>query len=154
MKTAFSQLNQDWNAEPNAPDPSIQIRKEDLVLKFLVNPFQFPDFERGETGILRFVQCERYRLGPPDDVGWHLGRCRFSKLAPKWGEFYTIEGDSMVLEAVEDWRPLRPPTGRGQHFLFYFRDNTFECIAERCIIEPVEENSLWRRGKALGSATS
>jgi hypothetical protein len=149
MKTTFLHLNEGWNAEPNAPSPSIRIQEGDLVLTFLVNPFQFHDFEEGETGVLRFARCERYRLGSPDDVGWHLGRCRFSKLAPKWGEFYQVTGDSTILEAVEDWRSLRPPTGFGQHFLFYFRDETFECVAERCVIDPVKGNSLMRTGKTL-----
>ena len=154
MQTRFFQLNAGWNAEPNAPSPSIRIVGEDLVLTFRINPYQFRDFERGESGVLRFVRCERYRLGSPDDVGWHLGRCRFSKLAPKWGEFYMVKGDNALLETVEDWQSLCPPTGRGQHFLFYFRDETFECVAERCVIEPIEGNSLLRTGKALNLATS
>ena len=151
MKTKFYQLNEGWNAEPNAPNPSIEVRGEDLVLKFRVNPFQFHDFERNEVGILHFVRCERYRLGSPDDVGWHRGRCRFSSLAPKWGEFYRVEGDAALLEAPVDWQSLRPPIGTGKHFLFYFRDDTFECVGERCMIEPTEGNSLHRRGKKLAN---
>ena len=29
-----------------------------------------------------------------------------------------------------------------KHFLFYFRDNTFECVARECIIEAYAANSL------------
>jgi len=65
MTATFYQLNEGWNAEPNAPNPSIQVEGEDLVLTFRVNPFQFPEFEKGEVGILRFKRCERYRVGPP-----------------------------------------------------------------------------------------
>ena len=149
MKTTIYQLNEGWNAEPNAPNPSVELLAEDLVLTFRVNPFQFRDFEENEIGILRFVRCERYRLGSTNDEGWYLGRCRFSQLAPKWGEFYMVQGDAALLEAPEDWQSRRSPSGHGRHFLFYFRDETFECVAERCIIEPTANNSLRRTGKTL-----
>jgi hypothetical protein len=148
MKPTFYQLNDSWNAEPNAPSPAIEIQGKDLLLQFLVNSFQFPDFEEDEIGVLRFVQCERYRLGSTNDEGWYLGQCRFSKLAPKWSEFYMVQGDPALLEAPTDWHSVRP-RGDGRHFLFYFRDNTFECVAERCVIEPTAGNSLQRAGKVL-----
>ena len=37
----------------------------------------------------------------------------------------------------------------GRHFLFYLRDNTFECVAENCIIEPRDDNALYKNGKVL-----
>lgn len=151
MKTTFHQLNDGWNAEPNAPSPSADARGEDLVLTFFVNPFQFPDFAEDEIGVLRFVRCQRYRLGPTNADGWYFGQCRFSKIAPEWGEFYMVQGDSALLDAPEDWRSVRPPTSHGRHFLFYFRDETFECVADECIIEPTEGNSLYRKGRTLPS---
>jgi hypothetical protein len=149
MKTVFRKLNEGWNAEPNVPRPAIEVQDEDIVLKFLVNPFQFPEFVEGEVGVLRFVRCERYRLGSPNDEGWYLGQCRFSTLAPKWGEFYMVQGDAALLEAPEDWRLVRPLSGAGRHFLFYFRDDTFECVAKQCIMESSGDNSLHRSGKVL-----
>jgi len=38
--------------------------------------------------------------------------------------------------------------------LFYFRDETFECVAEKCIIEPTADNSLQRTGKGLAAHDS
>ena len=149
MKPRFHQLNDGWNAEPYVPSPVIEIEAQDLILRFLVNAFQFPEFEEGEMGALRFVRCERYRLGPTDDDGWYSGQCRFSKLAPEWGEFYIVKGDAGLLDAPQDWQPLAPTSGSGRHFLFYFRDNTFECIAEQCMIEPGASNSLQRTGKNI-----
>jgi hypothetical protein len=154
VKAIFHQINEGWNAEPNAPNPSVEVRGEDLVLTFRVNPYQFRDFEQGEAGVLRFVQCERYRLGSPDDVGWYRGRCRFSSLAPKWGEFYRVEGDAALLGSPGDWKSVRPLSGDGRHYLFYFRDETFECVAAGCVIEPTEENSLYRRGKKLANESA
>ena len=149
MKTTFCRLNEGWNAEPNAPSPAIQILGEDIVLKFFVNPFEFPEFAEEEIGILRFVGCERYRLGAPNDEGWYLGQCRFSNIAPEWGQFYLVYGDSALLDAPEDWRPIRGHNGAGRHFLFYFRDETFECVADQCMIERSSDNSLQRTGKVI-----
>jgi hypothetical protein len=148
MKATFYKLNEGWNADPNAPRPAIEVQGEDIVLKFLINPFQFPEFEKNEIGVLRFVRCRRYRLGPPNDEGTWVN-ADLAKLAPEWGEFYMVQGDAALLEAPEDWQCVRPHSGAGRHFLFYFRDDTFECVAQRCIIEPSGDNSLQRSGKVL-----
>lgn len=88
MNTSFYQLNEGRNADPNAPRPAIEVQGEDVVLRFYVNPFQSHDFEEDEIGILRFVRCERYRLGATNDEGWYGGQCRFSKS--------TLSGDSSI----------------------------------------------------------
>lgn len=149
MQTSFFQLNDGWNAAPNAPNPVVEIHGADLLLSFYVNAFQYSEFNEDEVGILRFTRCERYRLGATNDEGWYQGQCRFSKLAPAWGGFYLVQGDSALLNAPQDWKTVGPPSGNGQHFLFYFRDDTFECVAEQCIIEPTANNSLERTGKKL-----
>ena len=119
------------------------------MFKFLVNAFQFTEFAEGEQGMLRFTGCQRYRLGPVNDDGWYAGQCRFSRLVPEWGEFYVVQGDAALLEAPQDWHTIAPPSGIGRHFLFYFRDQTFECAADECHIEPSANNSLHRTGKKL-----
>lgn len=149
MKAAFHQLNDGWNAEPYAPQPLIELQGQDLLLQFLVNAFQFTEFAEGERGMLRFLECRRYRLGPPNDDDWYDGRCRFSKLAPEWGEFYVLQGDATLLDAPQDWQSIAPTRQGGRHFLFYLRDNTFECVADHCIIEPNADNALYRTAKSL-----
>jgi hypothetical protein len=67
--TTFQQLNKGWNAEPNAPDPRVAVEGGDIVLTFLMNPFQFPQFSPQDVGQLRFVSCRRYRLGSTNDDG-------------------------------------------------------------------------------------
>lgn len=145
----FQQLTDGWNAEPNAPNPTLKIDGADLLLKFFVDAIQFPEFEQDEIAVLRFVNCARYRLGPTNDEGWYRGRCRFSHLAPAWGEFYSLKADHALLNAPQDWQPLGVDHVNNQHFLFYFRDNTFECVAEQCLIEPCAENALIRTAKKL-----
>jgi hypothetical protein len=126
----FNRLNHGWNAEPNSPDPHVSTEGRTVFLDFALNHFLFPQFEEGQRGRLEFRGCERYRLGSTNDEGWYRGQCRFSTLAPSWGEFYEIAGDSQLLDAPTDWRRLSATsTGALRHFLFYFRDNTFECVA-------------------------
>jgi hypothetical protein len=150
MKPHFLQLNLGWNAEPNAPDPQVEVLGQDIVLRFYVNPFQFEEFEEDDVGFLRFSNCVRFRLGSTNDEGWYGGQCRFSKIAPAWGEFYEIAGDDMSTIGPTDWHAVSTKsTGGLHHFLFYFRDNTFECVAERCVIERRDDNALEAKGKRL-----
>lgn len=145
MATSFTKLNQDWNAEPNGQEPCLSIDGGDLLFEFLLNDLMFPRYKAADRGLLRFSNCWRYRLGKPNDEGWYRGQCRFSRLAPKWGEFYEVHGD-LLLEATPnpepfrvrgiqlspfslDWIILGQPSQDGRHFLFYLRDQTFECDA-------------------------
>ncbi len=89
-------------------------------------------------------------MGPTNDEGWYLGKCRFSGKAPKWGEFYAVLGEAQSVRGPDDWVFIeRHPGSERTHFLFYFRDGTFECLAERCSIEPIQINALIRTGKSL-----
>jgi hypothetical protein len=139
---SFTQLNHGWNAEPNAPDPRTEVCGIDLLLSFLLNPFKFKRFKEEDRGIIRFVRCARYRLGSTNDEGWYLGQCRYSTLAPSWGEFYEISGVDTVRDQPTDWLIIAD-SARTRHFLFYFRDSTFECIADGWQIEPDTTNPLF-----------
>ncbi|MGA9524089.1 MAG: hypothetical protein WBV82_21690 [Myxococcaceae bacterium] len=127
-QTRFRQLNEGWNAEPNAPEPRISVERGELRLRFLLNPFEFDLPEEG-IGELRFRNCWRYRLGATNDEGWYRGQCRFSRLAPAWGEFYEVTGDLLLNDRLE-WITPGSPGASSRHFLFYLRDETFECDAE------------------------
>src|SRR5262245_63583583 len=85
-ETAFWKLNRDWNAEPNAPDPVVRVDGADLILEFTLNPWQFPQFAEGQRAHIRFRDAWRYRIGSVNDEGWYRGQCRFSSVAPAWGE--------------------------------------------------------------------
>ena len=133
----FIQLNHAWNAEPNAPDPHVSVVGSDVLVTFYVNAFRFPQFAEDTTATLRFKNCERYRLGPTNDEGWDMGKCRFSQLAPAWGEFYAISGEAELLLSPVDWIVVSTAirAGVGKHFLFYFRDATFECVSDGWEVE-------------------
>jgi hypothetical protein len=127
--TQFKKLNLDWNAEPNAPVPHITLWDGDVILSFFLNAFVYAQFKEGDVGQLRFRNCWRYRLGPTNDEGWHLGQCRFSKIAPAWGEFYEVSGDLLLEQCPLDWKEAGWKKETQKHFLFYLRDQQFECDA-------------------------
>lgn len=128
MSTEFKKLNEDWNAQPNSPSPVVKIEGLKLILEFSPNHFVYPDYEAFSKITLTFHDCWRYRIGTVNDEGWYRGQCRFSNLAPGWGEFYEVRGD-LHLENVNDWIEIQPPTKNPKHYLFYFRDEEFECDA-------------------------
>ncbi len=129
MATTFIKLSEDWNAEPNAPSPEVRVENGDVILAVLANPWAFSGFAEEDRIELRFTNAARYRLGATNDEGWYRGQCRFSGVAPAWGEFYEITGDLRLDRAPAGWRELRPVVAQDRHFLFYLRDETFECSA-------------------------
>ena len=130
MATVFTKLNEGWNAEPNAPDPHAAVAGPDVTLNFLASPFQFPKFPAGQILRLRFKDASRFRLGGTNDEGWYRGQCRFSGIAPAWGEFYEVTGDLELSQCPDDWIVVSDnPIAGLRHFLFYLRDETFECTA-------------------------
>ncbi len=132
----FTKLNQGWNADPNSPEARASLTNGDVILEFLVNAFEFPQFTEGAKAIVRFEECQRYRIGTTNDEGWYAGQCRFSKFAPSWGEFYEIIGDSNFLTAPTDWLIVNAESlGATRHYLFYLKDETFECIAQSHKVE-------------------
>ena len=131
MRTEFTRLNQGWDAEPNAPDPTISVDGRQLVLSFFLNPWQGSNVRVFDRGELIFQDCWRYRLGETNDEGWYKKQCRFSLVAPEWGKFYQVCGVLRLQTAPNDWIPLGTPASEASHhFLFYFRDETFECDAK------------------------
>jgi hypothetical protein len=130
MNTTFRKLNHAWNADPNAPDPRTVVQGIDLDLSFKVNAFAYTQFSEGDFAKIRFLRCSRYRLGLTNDEGWYRGQCRFRQVAPAWGEFYQVEGDLRIQDAPHDWIELGEMGSASRHYLFYFKDETFECDAE------------------------
>lgn len=123
---SFQRLNNDWNAEPNAPDPRVRVSDSEVRLSFLLNPFAY-EADEDEVGYLTFEDCFLWRLGSTNDEGWYSGQCRYSRSAPEWGYFYELLGDDELRMAPNDWHSQAGSGNR--HFMFYLRDATFECIA-------------------------
>lgn len=129
MPPDFIVLNNGWNAEPNAPAPVVRMIGQDVELSFFVNAFIFDDVEEEDVGRLLFTRCSRYRLGPTNDEGWSRGQCRYTGIAPAWGAFYELRGEDPLRDVPSDWHRLAEDARGARHFLFYLRDETFECMA-------------------------
>ncbi len=122
----FKRLNHNWNAEPNAPAPRVIGNGSTLTLTFFLNHMVYQAREE-EIGQLTFEQCSIWRLGAANDEGWFKGQCRYSRIAPDWGEFYEVLGNDDLQPHPDDWHTMSGVGSR--HFLFYLRDETFECRA-------------------------
>lgn len=129
MSTEFIHLNKSWNAEPNAPEVTIEENDNSLSLSFNVNPWAYEGFKENERAKIIFHSCSKWRNGQTNDEGWYSGQCRFSNMAPTWGEFYEIKGDLLLEKCPDDWHIIDAGNGH-KHFLFYLRDSTFECEAD------------------------
>lgn len=130
MTTKFTQLNHGWNSQPNAPHIDVTVNGTTLTLAFFANPYEFPEFVDGQIIRLRFNDVWRFAIGDVNDEGWYRGQCRFSKLAPRWGEFYEVSGDLRLDKLDAEWNVVtESPASDLRHFLFYFRDENFECDA-------------------------
>lgn len=141
----FIKLNEGWNAEPNACWLDALWDHEDLVIEFPLSAYSNDRLADGDMGRLRFRRCERYRVGPENDHAWYDGQCRYSGRAPEWGEFYELVGYDRLALNPNDWRLARAFRPIERHFLFYFRDEMFECFASDWTIDPSSSNALYAK---------
>ena len=126
---AFLHLNETWNAEPNDPAPEVHLNGSEVTLQFHLNPWAY-EAASDEQGLLTFSGCSEWRLGSTNDEGWYRGHCRYSGIAPSWGEFYEIVGTDPLAHKPTDWKATGQSCTGKRHFLFYLRDETFECFAD------------------------
>lgn len=127
----FERLNHDWNAEPNAPCEWVEVVGTDVVFRFYLNHWRYPQFGEQDLGVLTFSRCSRWRIGDDNMDAFALRQAvsRYCRAAPSWGEFYELSGEDPLRNAPEDWHRLVDDTQQTRHFLFYLRDSSFECEA-------------------------
>lgn len=123
----FTRLNEDWNAHPNDVGLKIEQRGQTLLAHMKPNPYVYRQYEKIPEITVRFEGCERYRVTPVNDHGWYGGQCRFSGLAPSWGEFYEISGNTRDDMDPTLWVKMEGAGSR--HFHFYLRDEALEVKA-------------------------
>ena len=126
-----TKLTMDWNAEPNAPEVLLSVNGNTIILDFYVNYFLFHKFKEDAKAIITFKNCHKYSFNSMNDEGYYQGHYRYKYTDLPWGEFYKLNSnwqidfpdEHIVLSPVADLINLN-------HYLFFFRDNTFECVAE------------------------
>lgn len=124
----FKRLNEDWNAHPNDASLSLEQKGQTLLTRVKPNHYVYRQYENVPEITVRFEGCALYRVTPINDEGWYRGQCRFSGLAPSWGEFYEISGNTRDNMDPTPWIKME---GNGsRHFHFYLRDQTLEVKAQ------------------------
>lgn len=148
LKFVKLQLGQGWVADPNAPEPQVSVEASSANVRFrsyrvvddnkpkgilrALDVFSKPGSKFEETrGTLRFAGCSRWRWDSTNDHEWYKadGHGRYSGVAPRWGEFYELIGPDPDRDAVS-WEEIGADTASSRHFLYYFRDETLEFMAE------------------------
>lgn len=131
----FEQLNIGWNAEPNAPELNISVNDTDVIIEFYLNTFTNNGFSKEDKARITFHNCYQYRDGAPNDEGFYCyNQSRYKKYGVKWGEFYLVHHSDWI-ENFPSSIKIGTVHDNLQHYLFYFRDETFECIASSYDIE-------------------
>ena len=141
----YIKLNKSWKADPNIPNPEIYIQDNILNLYFSLNYHIYSDIHKGQKGRLEFNNCYMYRLGSPNDHGFSLGQFRYGPNDIPWGEFYELTETDWKNNFPDD-KIIRDKNlekdGQLKHFLFFFRDECFECIAKDFSFTYLKENEM------------
>ncbi|MBL9050230.1 MAG: hypothetical protein JNK19_08985 [Tabrizicola sp.] len=128
----FTRLNEDWNAHPKDVGLRLEESGNELIARMKPNPYAYRQFENVHEIAVSFLNCSRYRVTSVNDEGWYLGHCRFSGLAPNWGEFYEVSGNTRDNMNSTSWIKMK---GVGaKHFHFYLKDETLEIKAQDWVL--------------------
>jgi hypothetical protein len=129
-------LTTDWNADPNSPEVELIVTKSAVTLVFFVNYFIYENFREGDKAKLTFNNCFKYSFNSMNDEGYYMGQYRYKYNDLPWGEFYKIETNWETDFPVKH-TTLTEMTDKSKlnHFIFFFKDNTFECVAESYQLE-------------------
>jgi hypothetical protein len=135
----YEKLNTNWNADPNSPDPIVWVNDGDLIVDFFLNHFVFDQFQEGDRARIIFKDCSKYSLNHCNDEGYYRGQYRTNPNELPWGEFYEITKgfDRDFPEPVEVLNEIRLSN---RHYIFFFRDNTLELLAENYKFKNLDES--------------
>jgi len=132
----YTQITEDWNAEPGAPEVKLSVENTTVTLEFYLNSFQFNNFKEDDRAKVIFLNCHKYSFNTMNDEGYYYGQYRYKYTDLPWGEFYKLEtgwetdfpvNPTILIESVEKTKL--------NHYIFFFKDNTFECVAESYQVE-------------------
>lgn len=131
MSFKYKRLNIGWNAQPNAPEVELKTESNNLILTFYLNPYIYKNVNEYDKGKLTFKNCFKYSFNDCNDEGYFLEQYRYKNEILSWGNFYELLHD-WENDFHPDYKCLNSEVDKGKmrHFIFFFRDNTLECIAE------------------------
>lgn len=127
----YIKLNKNWNAEPNVPEPSINVNSEGIEIEFLLNPLLYEHIDEGEKGIIQFFHVYAYYFGPPNEKEYKNGNFRFKNHQLPWGEFYELMDSKWEKDFPTEMELLVKDLNKKslRHFIFFLKNATLECLA-------------------------
>lgn len=128
----YIKLNRNWNAEPNAPDLQLYVSGKEVSLDFKLNPFAFEYIDGTDKGKLEFNNVHAYVNNATNEEGYYRGQYRFQNHLLPWGEFYELFDSNWETDFPREKVEIQPngDLESARHFIFFFKDSTFECIAD------------------------
>lgn len=139
QKIEYIKLNTDWNADPVSPEIKLSMDGENLTLDIYLNHYSFENFKLGDKVKILFKNCAVYSLNTCNDEGYYYGQYRVNPNELPWGEFYEIKSGlnkNMPNPIVK----IHNNNDSKKHYIFFFKDETFECLASDYELEFYNEN--------------
>lgn len=127
-KIDYIQITKDWNAHPVLPQIELKVEGIDLIIDIYLNQFQFDKYQEGDKVKIRFKNCAEYSLNTCNDEGFYYGQYRIKPTELKWGEFYEIQS-GLDRKLPNPITKIQSSTSNKKYFIFFFKDETFECLA-------------------------
>jgi hypothetical protein len=139
-KIEYNKLTKNWNADPVLPEIELEIDRNDLIMCIRLNHYVFDNYKKGDKVKIRFINCSLYSLNTCNDEGYYYGQYRTNPNELPWGEFYEIKSGldrnmpNPIVKIADD-------NSDKKHFIFFFKDETFECIASEYELEFYNEKA-------------
>ncbi|WP_289046159.1 hypothetical protein [uncultured Olleya sp.] len=106
-----------------------------------LNHFQFNKYQKGDKVKIRFKNCAQYSLNTCNDEGYFYGQYRTNHNELPWGEFYEIKS-GLNKELPNPIEKIQTSNSDKKHFIFFFKDETFECLASNYYLDFYNEKVL------------
>lgn len=140
-KIDYIQITKDWNADPVSPKIELKVDGIDLIMDIYLNHFQFDRYQEGDKVKIQFKNCAEYSLNTCNDEGFYYGQYRIKPTELEWGEFYEIKS-GLDKELSNPIQRIQNDNSDRKHFIFFFKDETFECLASDYYLDFYNEKVL------------
>ena len=136
----YVRITTNWNAHSVSPEIELQLQGLNLLMTIFLNAYVFDGFEEGDKANILFKNCSKYSLNICNDEGYYYGQYRTNPSELPWGEFYEIKS-GLDREFPEPIVNLTMDNSNKRHFIFFFKDETFECLAEDFQVEFISKKT-------------
>jgi hypothetical protein len=140
-KIDYIQITKDWNADPVSPEIELKVDGIDLIMEIYLNHFQFDKYQEGDKVKIRFKNCAEYSLNTCNDEGFYYGQYRIKPTELELGEFYEIKS-GLDRKLPNPIKKIQNDNSNRKHFIFFFKDETFECLASDYYLDFYNEKVL------------